>query len=136
MNILSRSYSSVCHNHLQKMEISVDEYKMSVSSMLESVESGEIMSLSSKWNLGLDILFDTYLNNNSENKIEKPINNYLDLFINTSLNHMSIRSRLVSQPKTKLISNSEQLFNATELLPITFGVIFPPNPGGKKLKNS
>ena len=36
----------------------------------------------------------------SENKLEKKNNkNYLDLFINTSLNNMSIRSHLVSQPK-------------------------------------
>ena len=41
-----------------------------------------------------------------ENNI-KPIKNYMDLFINTSLNHVSIRSRLLSQPKHKLISNSE-----------------------------
>ena len=41
---------------------------------------------------------------------------------------ISTRSRLVSQPKNKLISNSEQLFNATDLSPITFGVILPPNP--------
>ena len=44
---------------------------------------------------------------------------------------MSIRSCLVSQPKNKLITNSEQLFYATDLLPITFGVILPPNPRGK-----
>ena len=56
----------------------------------------------------------------------KPIKNYLDLFINTSLNHMSIRSRLVSQPNNKLNSNSEQSINATNLSPITFGVILPP----------
>ena len=43
----------------------------------------------------------------------KPIKNNLDLFINTSLNHMSIRSRLVSQPDKQMISNNEQLFNAT-----------------------
>ena len=69
---------------------------------------------------------DTYLNLNNENKIAKPIKNYLDLFINTSLNHISIRSRLVNQPNIKLKLNSEQLFNATDLSPITFGLIFPP----------
>ena len=60
----------------------------------------------------------------------------MDLFINTSLNHMSIRSRLVSQSKNKLISNNEQVFNATDLSPITFGVILPPNPRGKISTNS
>ena len=44
---------------------------------------------------------------------------------------MSIRSRIVSQPRNKSISNSEQLFNALDLSPITFGVILPPNPRGK-----
>ena len=75
------------------------------------------------------------LNENSQNKI-KPSIPYLDLFINASLYHMSIRSRLVSQTKNKLISNSEQLFNATYLLPVTFGVILPPNPRGKNSTNS
>ena len=56
---------------------------------------------------------------------------YLDL-----LNHMSIRSCLVSQPKNKLNSNNEQLFNATGLSPITFGVILPPNPRGNNKTNS
>ena len=51
--------------------------------------------------------FFTCLNGNSENKIAKPIKNYLDLFNNTSLNHMSIRSRLVNHPKNKSILNSE-----------------------------
>ena len=49
---------------------------------------------------------------------------------------MSIRSRLINQPKSKLISNSEKLFNAMNLLPITFGVILPLNPRGKDLTNS
>ena len=40
---------------------------------------------------------------------------------------MSIKSCLVSQTKNKLISNSEELFNATNLLPITFALILPPN---------
>ena len=66
---------------------------------------------------------------NSESKI-KPIKNYLNLFINTILNHISIRSRLVSQPRNKLISKSEQLFNVSDLSAITFGVILPPNPLG------
>ena len=65
-----------------------------------------------------------------------PITNFLDLFINTSFNHMSIRSRLVSQSKHKIISNSEQLFNAKDLSIITFKVILPPNPRGKNSKNS
>ena len=49
---------------------------------------------------------------------------------------MSIRYRLVSQPNNKLISNSEQLFNATDLSPITFGVILPPKLRGKMSTNS
>ena len=44
---------------------------------------------------------------------------------------MSIRFRLVSQPTHKLISNSEQLLNAIDLCPITFGVILPANIRGK-----
>ena len=68
-------------------------------------------------------LFVIYLNNSD--KIAKPIKNYLDLFINTSFNHMSIRSRLVSQPNIKLILNSEQLFNSTHLSPVTFVTISP-----------
>ena len=76
------------------------------------------------------------MNSNSENKIGKPIKNYSDLFINTSLNHMSIRSRLISQPDNKFISNNEQLFNAMDLLPITFGVILPLNLRGKNSINS
>ena len=44
---------------------------------------------------------------------------------------MSIKSRLINQPKNKLISNNEQLFNATDLLSITFGVILPPKLHGK-----
>ena len=49
---------------------------------------------------------------------------------------MSIRSCLISQPKNKLISNSEQLFNATDLSPITFGVVLPTNPPRKNAINS
>ena len=49
---------------------------------------------------------------------------------------MSIRSCLVSQIKNKLISNSEQLFIATNLSPIAFVKILPPNLCGKKLTNS
>ena len=60
----------------------------------------------------------------------------MDLFINTSLKHMSIRSCLVSQPRNKLYSNSEQLFNVTDLLPLTFGVNLPSNPHGKNAINS
>ena len=81
-------------------------------------------------------LFGTCLNDNSENKIERQIKNYLDLFINTSLKHMSIRSRLVSQLKNKLISNSELFFYAIDLSPITFVVNLPPNPRGKISTNS
>ena len=37
----------------------------------------------------------------------------------------------MSQSKNKLFLNSEQLFNGTDLLPITFGVILPPNSRDK-----
>ena len=49
---------------------------------------------------------------------------------------MSITSRLISQPKNKLISNSKQLFNAMDLSPLTFSVIIPPKLRGKYLTNS
>ena len=49
---------------------------------------------------------------------------------------MPIRSCYVSQPKSKLISNSEQLFNAMDLLPIIFGLILLPNPHSKNSANS
>ena len=98
--------------HFQEMQISDDERKKSVSSLAESVETGEISSSSSEWKIGSDEIFVTCLNCDSKNIIGIPINNYLDLFINTSLNHMSIRSCLVSQSNNKLISNSEQLITA------------------------
>ena len=60
----------------------------------------------------------------------------MNLFSNTSLHHISIISRLVSQSKNKLISNSEQLFNATALSPIPFGAILSSNPSGKNSINS
>ena len=63
-------------------------------------------------------LFVTCFNCDSKYKIEKTIKNYIDLFINTSVNHMSIRSHLVSQPKNKLISNNKRFFNATDLMPM------------------
>ena len=85
---------------------------------------------------GSDELFVTCLNDNNENKIVKPIKNYLDLFINTRFIHLSIRSCLVSRPKIKLISNREKLFNAKDLSPNTSIVIFPPNPCGKIPTNS
>ena len=75
-------------------------------------------------------------NDNSANKIAKPIENNSDLFINTSLNQMSIRSCLISQPKIKLISHSEQLFNDTNLSPNIFSVILPPYLRGKNSTNS
>ena len=99
------------------------------------MQSGEISSSSSGWKIGLDELFVTYLNDNSESKT-KPIKNYLDIFINIGFNNMSIRSRLVSQPKNKFISKSEQLYNVTDLLPITFGVNLPPNLHEKMSTNS
>ena len=78
------------------MQISDDESKKSISSFAESVESGEISSSSSEWKTGSEELFATCLNDSD--KIARPIKNYLNLLINTSLNHMSTRSRLVSQP--------------------------------------
>ena len=60
----------------------------------------------------------------------------MDLFINTSLNHMTIRSHLVSQPNKKSKQNSEQLFDSTDLSPITFGVILPPKLRRKISTNS
>ena len=39
----------------------------------------------------------------------------------------NFRSRLVNQPKNKLISNSEQLFNATHLSQTSFGIMLPLN---------
>ena len=122
--------------HFQEKQISDNEDKKSASSVAESVESGEISPSSSKWNLGSDELFVTCLNDNSENKIAKSIKKYLDLFIKSRLNHMSIRSRLVSQPNNKLISNNEQLFNTSDLSLITFGVILPPNPRWTNSSNS
>ena len=60
----------------------------------------------------------------------------MDLFIDTSLSHLFIRSRLMSQAKNKLISNSEQLFNSTYVSPITFNVNLPSNPHNKYSTNS
>ena len=77
--------------HFQEIQISDDESKTSVSSLVESLESGQILSSSSEWKTGPDEIFFTCLNYDSENKM-KPIKNYLDLFINTSLSFMSIRS--------------------------------------------
>ena len=85
--------------------------------------------------MGSEELFVTCLNDNSD-KISKPIKNYFDLFINTSLNHMSIRYRLVSQPNKKLFSNSEKSINSMDLLPITFGVILPTKLRGRISINS
>ena len=67
------------------------------------MESGEISSSSSEQKIGSEELFVTCLNDNSKTKIGKPIKNCLNRFINTSLNHMSITSRLVSKPKNKLL---------------------------------
>ena len=118
------------------MQISDDESKKRVSSLAESLESGEISSFKSEWNLGTDKLFVTCLNHDSKSKIGKPIKNFLDLFINTSIYHMSIRSCIVSQPNNELNSKSEQSINATDLSPITFGVILHPKLRGKISTNS
>ena len=44
----------------------LDDKKFGVSSVVESVESGEVSSSSSEWKLGLDELFVTCLNDDSE----------------------------------------------------------------------
>ena len=68
--------------------------------MVESIGSGEI-SLSTcfltMWKTGSDQLSIACSNNGD--KIGKLIDNYLNRFIDTSLNCMPIRSRLVSQQK-------------------------------------
>ena len=60
----------------------------------------------------------------------------MDLLICTSLNQISIRSRLVSQPKTKSISNNEQIFNVMDLLPSTFLIIVTSDEFGENPINS
>ena len=45
-------------------------------------------------------------------------------------------SCLKSQSKNNLIPNNEQLFYATNLLPITFGIILSSNQRNTKIKNS
>ena len=84
--------------------------------------------------MGSDELLVKCLNCNRKTKIEKPIKNHLDLFINTRLNH--IRSRLVKQPNKKLNSNSDQSIDSTDLSPITFGIILPSKLRGKISTNS
>ena len=98
----SKTYKEL--QHFQKMHITDNESKKSVSSLAESVENGEILSFSSEWKMGWDELFVTCLNRDNDNKKGKLIKNYLDRFINTSLNHISIRSCLVSQPNNKSIN--------------------------------
>ena len=49
---------------------------------------------------------------------------------------MSTRSCLISQPKNKLISNNEQLFNTTDLSSITVGVNLSLNTRSKNSMNS
>ena len=51
--------------HFQKIKIPDDESKKSVSSLAESVESGEILSSSSEYKIGSDELFVTCLIYNS-----------------------------------------------------------------------
>ena len=85
--------------------------------------------------MGSDEEFVTCWNDNSD-KIAKQIKNNLDLFINTSLSHMSIRFCFESQPNKKLKLNSELSINSTDLSPITFGVILPPKLRGKISTNS
>ena len=88
----------------QEIHISDNERKISISSFAKSVESREVSSSSFEWKIDLHKLFVTCLNGNSD-KIAKSIIYYLYLFINTSLNHMSTRSRLVLQDeKVDLVS--------------------------------
>ena len=111
--------------HFQEPNISDDEGKnKSNSSVSESGDSEEILSSSSEKRLGRHKIFVTSLGS-SETNSEKPIKNLLFLFIHTILNYMSIRFCLVSQPNNKFISNSEQLFDATDLSP----TISQINPG-------
>ena len=56
--------------------------------------------------------------------------------MNISLNHLSIRSRLISQPNTKLKMNRKKSIIAIDLSPITFGVILPPKLRCKVSTNS
>ena len=101
-------------HHFQQMQISDDKSKKNLQLCRKREKTG------------LDELFVTCLNHYSGNKIGKPIQNYFDFFINTSLNHMSIRSRFVSQPSKKLKLNNEQSINSTDLSAITFGVFLSP----------
>ena len=66
--------------HFQDMQIFDNKDKKSVSSAVESVESGEIMFSNSDWILGSDKLFITCSNEISENKIAKPIKKLLGSF--------------------------------------------------------
>ena len=93
--------------HFQDIQLLDNKSKQSIINIAESTKSGEIYSSSFQWNSGSDReLFVTCLNDNSD-KLKKPIENYLDLFIDTSLNHISIRSHLVSQPNKNLKSNNK-----------------------------
>ena len=59
--------------HFQEIQISDDGDKKSVSSLADSGEKGKKSSSSPEWKTGSKELFDTCFNNNSENKIGKPI---------------------------------------------------------------
>ena len=84
-------------NTFKKCKFQTMKAKRGFAENLESGESGEISASSSEWKMGSDKLFVTCLD--VCDKIAKPIKNYWNLFINTSVNHTSIRSCLVSQPK-------------------------------------
>ena len=78
--------------------------------MTISLENEKNPSSSTEWRIDSDEkIFVTRLNSNSD-KLDKPINYYLDGFIITSLNHMSIRSHLMSQQKNEQIFNNERNF--------------------------
>ena len=78
------------------MQFSDDETKMSVSIVAKSIESGELSSSSSKWNLGLDELFVACLYYDDKSKNKKNQSKITRIFLLISLNQISIRSCLIS----------------------------------------
>ena len=65
--------------YFKEMQLSDNEKKKIISSMAESAEKREFLSSTSKWKLSPDEVFVTCLNDNND-KIGKPINNYLNIF--------------------------------------------------------
>ena len=66
-----------------------------------AVESREISTSSYIKKISLDNLLIAYLNSKTD-KIGNLIKNYSNIFTNNSLNHMFIKSHLVSQPNNIL----------------------------------